>query len=163
MSVSVEVERQVVAAAERYREVAALAGVEGMPESGRHAAEKAVGRAIQLLSFVLKRATEAGVGLDRLSELSGWEPELLHELLQRPPEPDFVSRVAPSQIDAAAVARAAASAEESHRLHDLVAAILADVDDEQWSPAAADLDELHDRLESAWRAWRADLRRPSME
>jgi hypothetical protein len=163
MTASLEVERQVVAAADRYREVAASAESAGLPESGRHAAAKAVGRAIQLLSFVLKRAADGGVGVERLSELSGWEPEHVRELLERPPEPEFVSRVAPSAIDAVAVARAAASAEASHRLHELAGAILADVDDERWSPAAADLDELHDRLETGWQTWRAGLGGPTME
>jgi hypothetical protein len=162
MTASLEVERQVVAAADRYREVAALADSAGLPESGRHAAAKAVGRAIQLLSFVLKRAADAGVGIDRLSELSGWEPELVRELLERPPAPDFVSRVAP-KVDAATVVRAAASEDASQRLHQLSNAILADVDDEEWSPAAADLDDLHDRLETAWQAWRAGLGGRPME
>ncbi len=162
MTASGEVERQVVAAAERYREVAALADAAGLPESGRHAAAKAVGRAIQLLSFVLKRAADDGVSVERLSELSGWEPDLVRELLERPPEPDFVSRVAP-RIDAAAVVRAAASADASQRLHELTGAILADVDDEEWSPAAADLGELHDRLETVWQTWRAGLGGRAME
>jgi hypothetical protein len=158
-----EVERQVVAAADRYREIAGSHEVAGLPEAGRHVAAKAIGRAIQLLSFVLKRAAAAGVGDERLSELTGWDPQMVRELRERPPEPEFVSRVAPAGVDPAAVARAAASAQASHRLHELAGAILADVDDERWSPAAADLDELHDRLESAWRVWRAGLRGPSME
>jgi len=163
MTASLEVERQVVAAADRYREVAASADVAGLPESGRNAAAKAAGRAIQLLSFVLKPATDAGVGIDSLSELTGWEPELVSELLERPTEPAFVSRTASPAVDAAAVARATASAEGSHRLHELADAILGDVDDERWSPAAADLDELHDRLETAWQTWRAGLGGPTME
>src|SRR6202008_779030 len=69
MTPSLEIERQVVAAAERYREVAALAEVQGLPESGKHAAAKAVGRAIQLLSFVLKPAADGGGAIDRLREL----------------------------------------------------------------------------------------------
>ncbi len=155
-----EAERQVTAAADRYREVVASKAVAGQPQSGQHAAAKAVGRAIELLSFVAKRAAAAGVGVERLSELMGWEPELVSELLERAPEPGFVSRVAPAGVDPAAVARAAASSHASHELHDLTAAILADVDDESWSPAAADLDELHDRLETAWRDWRQGLRTP---
>jgi hypothetical protein len=155
-----ELERQVVAAADRYREVAGSEDVAGLPESGRHVAAKSVGRAIQLLSFVLKRAADGGVGVERLSELTGWEPPLVRELLERPPEPEFVSRVAPEGVDPAIVARAAASLHASQRLHALAGAILADVDDESWSPAAADLDELHDRLENAWRAWRQGLRGP---
>jgi hypothetical protein len=155
-----EIERQVVAAAERYREVAASQDVVGLPESGQHVAAKAVGRAIQLLSFVLKRAAAGGVGAERLSELTGWEPDLVRDLLERPPAPELVSRVAPAGVDPAEVARAASSSDASLRLHELAGAILADVDDDRWSPAAADLDELHDRLESAWRAWRQGLRSP---
>jgi hypothetical protein len=163
MTASLEIERQVVAAAERYREVAGSADATGLPESGRHAAAKAVGRAIQLLSFVFKRAGDAGVSMARLSELSGWDPDLVRELLERPTEPAFVSRLAPAAVDVAAVARAAASAEASQRLHELAAAILVDVDDDRWSPAAADLDELNDRLETAWQTWRAGLGGRAME
>jgi len=42
-----------------------------------------------------------------------------------------------------------------------VASILADVDDPAWSPAAADLDDLCERLETAWRSWRQGLGRRS--
>ena len=145
-----ESERQVVAAADRYREVAASHDVAGLPESGRHAAGKAVGRAIELLSFVLRRAVEDGVSVERLSELTGLDPEPVGELLARPPEADSASP--------ADVARAAASSDASLRLHTLLGEILADVDDAAWSPAAADLDELHDRLETTWREWRQRLR-----
>jgi hypothetical protein len=157
-----EAERQVVAAVDRYREVVASMDRGGRPESGQHAAAKAVGRALQLISFVLKRAVASGITLDRLSELTAWEPELVREVLERRPEPELVARVAPSGLDAGAVARAAAISEASARLHALAEAILADVDDEDWSPGAADLDELQERLESAWRTWRTGLRR-SME
>jgi hypothetical protein len=37
--------------------------------------------------------------------------------------------------------------------------VLADVEDETWSPAPADLDELYDRLETEWRSWRQGLGR----
>jgi len=87
----------------------------------------------------------------------------VRELLERPTEPAFVSRTAPAAVDADAVARATAGAEASHRLHELTGAILGDVDDERWSPAAADLDELHDRLQTAWQTWRAGLGGPTME
>lgn len=155
-----EIERQVVAAADRYREVATSHDVAGLPESGRHAAAKAVGRAIQLLSFVLRRAVEAGITIERLSELTGLDREPVRELLERPREPELVSRFAPPGVDPAEVARAAASSDASQRLHALAGAILTDIDDERWSPAAADLDELHDRLQSTWRAWRNGLRGP---
>jgi hypothetical protein len=153
-----EAERQVTAAIERYRELVDSMGRGGRPESGQRAAEKAVGRALQLLSFVLKRAVASGVSVERLSELTEWEPELVHNVLERPPAPEIVSRLAPSGLDASAVARAAAGSEASVRLHALTEAIRADIDDGTWSPAAADLDELHDRLETAWRSWRQELR-----
>jgi hypothetical protein len=154
MSTGVELERQVAAAADRYREIVASPDVAGIPAQGRHAAAKAVGRALQLLAFVLRRAADAGVGEQRLAELTGWQPELVRDLLQRPPEPELVARVAPNAIDAAAVARAVADADASQRLHDLLGEILAEVDDDRRSPSAAGLDELHARLEAAWHAWR---------
>jgi hypothetical protein len=89
MSELPEIERQVVAAADRYREVAASHDVTGLPDSGRHAAAKAVGRALQLLSFVLRRAVEDGVPVERLSELTGLDREPVRELLERPPEPEL--------------------------------------------------------------------------
>jgi hypothetical protein len=158
VSTGVELERQVAAAADRYREIVASPDVAGIPEQGRHAAAKAVGRALQLLAFVLRRAADAGVDEQRLAELTGWQPELVRELLQRPPEPELVARVAPAAIDAAEVARAVADADASQRLHDLLGAILAEVDDDGWSPPAADLDELYGRLEASWHAWREGLR-----
>jgi hypothetical protein len=42
-----------------------------------------------------------------------------------------------------------------------VASILADVGDSAWSPAGADLDDLCERLETAWRSWRQGLGRRS--
>jgi hypothetical protein len=152
-----EAERQVTAAVERYQEVVASMAEGGRPEIGQRAASKAVGRALQLISFVLTRAHDGGITLERLSELTAWEPDLVRQVIERPPEPSLVSRIAPSAVDPAAVARAAASSEASQRLHALARSILDDVDDDGWSPAAADLDELHDRLEAAWRGWRQDL------
>ena len=157
-----EAERQVVAAFERYREAVASMDAGGRAEVGQHAAAKSVGRALQLLSFLLRRAEESGVALERLGELTAWEPALVREMLERPPEPALVSRVMPAGSDTAAVARAAASYAAGDRVHALAREIVAEVDDERWSPAAADLDELHERLERAWRGWRQELGR-SME
>jgi leucyl aminopeptidase (aminopeptidase T) len=130
----------------------------GRPEAGQRVAVKAVGRALQLVSFVLRRAVDAGASLERLGELTGWDPALVREVIERPPEPALVRRVAPAGVDSAGVARAAASYAASERLRTLTQEILADVDDERWSPAAAELDELRDRLERAWRGWRRELR-----
>ena len=159
----VEAERQVLAAAERYREVIASMDVAGRPEAGQRAAVKAVGRALQLVAFVLQRAAAAGVTPERLGELTAWEPELVRELLARRPEPALVTRIAPRGLDPAAVARAAASFEAEQQLRALLDGILADVDDDAWSPAAADLDELRERLESAWRSWRGALGRQGVQ
>ena len=37
--------------------------------------------------------------------------------------------------------------------------LLADAGDEEWSPAPADLADLHERLDTEWRAWRQALGR----
>ena len=130
----------------------------GRPVAGQHVAIKAVGRAVHLISFALRHATESGVPLDRLVELTGWEPELVSEAVARaadplrPPAQHFVARLAPAGLDPGAVAQAAASAEATARVHELSRQILADVD--AWSQAPADLVDLHERLDSEWRSWR---------
>jgi hypothetical protein len=78
------------------------------------------------------------------------------------PEPWFVARLAPAGADAHAVAQEAAAFEAITRLRDLTQRVLADVDGEAAAspaPAPADLDDLHDRLETAWRSWRQGLAR----
>jgi hypothetical protein len=153
-----EAERQVIAAAARHREVLAATEEIGRSEAAQRRAVKAVGRALALVSLVLKRAADAGVPAQRLAELMAWEPELVQQAVERPPEPALAARVA-GGLDPAAVARAAASFAAGERLSRLLDEVRADVDDDAWSPAAADLDELHERLESAWRAWQQSLRR----
>jgi hypothetical protein len=156
-----EAERQLSAAAERHREVLASMQQQGRPEAGQHVAVKAVGRAVALVSFALKHATEVGVSFERLVELTGWEPDLVREGLERAvPEPWFVARLAPPGVDARAVAQAAAAFDALARLHDLTRRVLADLDHEAGapsSPAPVDLNDLHDRWETAWRAWREGL------
>jgi hypothetical protein len=78
-----EAERQLAAAAERYREVFASMQELGRPEAGQHVAVKAVGRAVHLVTFALTHAAESGVPLERLVELTGWEPRLVNEALAR--------------------------------------------------------------------------------
>jgi hypothetical protein len=90
-----EAERQVTAAAERYREVASSRDAAGRPESGQRVAVKAVERALELLSLVLKRAVASGASLERLSELTGWELDLVQALVERPLEPALVQRATP--------------------------------------------------------------------
>jgi hypothetical protein len=155
-----EAERQLAAAADRHREAVASMQELGRSEAGQHVAVKSVGRAVHLVSFALKRAAERGVAFERLVELTGWEPDLVREGLERAvPEPRFVARLAPAVADAAAVAQAAASFAATTRLQGFTQRLLADLDDEAWLPAPADVDDLHDRLETAWRSWRQGLGR----
>src|SRR5690349_8709476 len=143
-----EAERQLVASAARHREVVASMQELGRPEAGHHVAVKSVGRAVQLVSFALKRAAEVGIPFARLVELTGWEPDLVREGLTRTvPEAGFVARLAPAGADARAVAQAATAFEALARLRALTQRVLADVDaeaDEQSLPAPGDLDDLHD-------------------
>jgi hypothetical protein len=133
----------------------------GRPEAGQRVAVKAVGRAVQLVSFALKRAAEVGVPFERLVELTGWEPDLVRQALERAaPEPWLVARLAPTGVDARAVGQAAAAFDALARLQDLTQRVLADLDRDAGassSAAPADLDDLHDRWEIAWRAWREGL------
>jgi len=130
----------------------------GRSEASQHVAVKAVGRAVHLVSFALRHATRCGVPMDRLVELTDWEPELVSEAVARapdplrPPAPRFVARLAPADLDPAAVAQAAASAEATTHLQELTQRILADAD--AWSQAPADLVDLHERLDGEWRSWR---------
>src|SRR3954454_24860202 len=151
-----EAERQLVASAERHREVVASMQELGRPEAGQHVAVKAVGRAVHLVSFALRHAAESGVPLDRLVELTGWEPQLVSEAVARAPDPlrppaqHFVARLAPAGLDPRAVAEAAASAEATARLHELTKRILRAV--AAWPRPPADLVDLHERLNGEWRS-----------
>jgi len=159
-----EAERQLVASAERHREVVASMQELGRPEAGQHVSVKSVARAVHLVSFALRRAAEAGVPFERLVELTGWESELVREGLERvAPEPWFLARLAPAGTDAHAIAQAAARFEVTTRLQGLARRVLADVDDDAWSPEPADLADLYDRLESTWREWRHGLGREETE
>lgn len=77
------------------------------------------------------------------------------------PESRVVARLAPPDIDASAVAQAAAGFETIRRLRQLPEIVLADVDPiDSAAPApltSADLEDLRDRLEAGWRQWREDL------
>ena len=158
-----EAERQLAASAARHREIVASMQQPGRPEAGQHVAVKSVGRAVQLVSFALKRAAALGVPFERLVELTGWEPDLVREGLNRAVhKPWVMARLAPAGADARAVAQAAAAFEALARVRALTQRVLADVDgeaEEQSLPAPADLDDLHDRLETAWRSWREGLQR----
>ena len=154
-----EAERQVAEVVERYREVVGSMETGGRPRTGQQAAVKAVGRAIALVAFVLQRAGEAGVTPERLGELTGWKPAFVQDLLERPAEPARVAPLTPEGIDPAAVAQSTASVGVAVRLQALLDEIAADVDDDGWSPAAADLDDLYDQIAGVWRAWRDALGR----
>jgi hypothetical protein len=156
-----EAERQLAAAAERHAEVVASIQVSGRSPSSQQTATRALARGVQLVWFTLSRAAASGVPFERLVELTGWDEELVREALGRSPEPLVVARLTPEGLDPDAVAQATSSFEATARLDALMASILADVGDPAWSPAAADLDELCERLETAWRSWRQSLGRRS--
>jgi hypothetical protein len=158
-----ESERQLAAAVERHREVVTSMGQLGRAETGQHAAVKAVGRAVHLVTYALRHAAECGVALERLVELTGWEPDLVSEALaqapdpMRPSAPTFVARLAPAELDPGAVAQATASVEATARLQALTQRILADAGNDAWSRTPADLIDLHERLDGEWRSWRQAL------
>jgi hypothetical protein len=154
-----EAERQLAAAVERHRELLASMQEPGRPETGQHVAVKAVGRAVHLVCFALRHATESGVALERLVELTGWEPDVVSEALARTPDPlrppaSLVARLAPAGLDPVAVAQVAATVEATARLRELTQRILADAGDDTWSPAPDELVDLHQRIEREWRSWR---------
>src|SRR5689334_12832404 len=143
-----EAERQLTAAAARHREAIALLQEPGRPAGGRHVAIKSVGRAVHLVSFALRRAADTGVPFERLVALTGWEPDLVREGLERLPEPRVVARLVPAGVDPLVVAEAAASFDAISRLRELTASVLADVDldpgvDAPPALASAELEDLH--------------------
>jgi hypothetical protein len=162
-----EAERQLAAAVERHREAVSSTQDVGRSDAGQRVAIKVLGRAVELVSYALRRAAAADVGFERLVELTGWQPDLVREGLERPvPEPRVVARLAPARVDAAAVARAAASFQAVRRLHELTHRVLDDIeidvdgdDAGEPLPAPADVDSLRERLETAWQEWRRELRR----
>ena len=159
----VEAERQLVAAIERHREVAASMQELGRPEAGQHVAVKSVGRAVHLVAYALGRAAEAGVPFERLVELTGWSPDLVREGLEHAvPGPPLVARLVPAGADAPAIARAAAVYEAITRLDAFTHRALADVTaraDADPPPTTADVDELHARWERAWQDWHREIER----
>jgi hypothetical protein len=158
-----EAERQLAAAIERHREAASAMRELGRSEAGQRVAIKVLGRAVELVSYTLRGAAAVGVPFERLLELTTWDPELLREGLERAvPEPHVVARLAPREFDAGAVAQAAETFEAIRRLRMLTQRVLGDVDLDadlgaRPLPASADVEELHDRIETAWRTWRQGL------
>ena len=101
----------------------------GRSDAGQSVAIKVLGRAVELVSYALRRAAGADVPFERLLELTGWDPDLVREGLERAvPEPRVVARLAPAGFDALAVARAAATFDAVRRLHELTHRILGDID-----------------------------------
>ena len=155
-----EVERQLVAAVERHREVVTSMQEPGRPESGQHVAVKAVGRAVQLVVFALRHAAESGVPRERLVQLSGWDAQLVDDFQQALAHSvSLVAQLAPPGLDPAQVAEVAAGIEATARLQGLAQRILADIADDAWAPTPTDLVDLHERVDSSWRSWRQDVGR----
>lgn len=154
-----EAERQLVAAVERHREAVASVETLGRPQAGQHVAVKVLARAVHLVSFTLRRAAAAGVPFERLVALTGWEPSLVREGLQRRPEPRVVARLVSPDVDPEPVAAAVSALEALGELQELVQLVLADVDFAVEGPSlgSAELEDLHDRLDSSWRSWRQDV------
>ena len=134
----------------------------GRPAAGQHVAVKSVARAVHLVGYALKHAADAHVPLERLAELTGWEPDLVRQGIEKASEPAYVARLTPPGVDVRAVAAAADALDAIERLHDLTRRILADVEAvaaAASTPAQADAAELHARVEAAWRSWRNELER----
>jgi hypothetical protein len=125
-----DAEPQLAASAARHREVVASMQQLGRPDAGQHVAVKSVGS-----SRSVSAATDAGVPFERLVELTGWEPDLVREGLKRVPEPRVIARLAPAGVDPDLTVEAPSAL------------------------APADLEDLHDRLQTAWSAWRQALGR----
>jgi hypothetical protein len=160
-----EAERQLEAVADRHREAVSSMARPGRPEDGQYVAIKVVGRAVGAVSFALRRAAAANVPFERLVELTGWEADLVRAALEQPiPAVRVVARLTPPGVDAGAVAQAAAGFEAISRLRELTQRMLAgvelDLDGDARSPVGPDdLEDLHDRIETAWRSWRHGLGR----
>ena len=158
---SVEAERQLVAAAERHREMLASMQELGRPEAGQHVAVKAVDRAVRLVCFALRRGAEAGIPEQRLVELTGWDPALVAQGVEQTDEPRFVARLVPAGLERSDITQTAAGVRATAQIHDLTREILDHVLDERdAAPSPSELEELHRRLAATWTDWRA---RPGSE
>ena len=138
----------------------------GRPAAGQHVAVKSVARAVQLVAYALNRAADSQVPLERLAEITGWEPDVVRKGIEKASEPAYVARLTPPGVDVRAVAAAADAFHAIDRLQDLTRRIVADVEAvaaASSTPAQADPADLHDRLEAAWRSWRHGLVRRGAE
>ena len=138
----------------------------GRPAAGQHVAVKSVARAVQLVAYAQNRAADSQVPLERLAEITGWEPDVVRKGIEKASEPAYVARLTPPGVDVRAVAAAADAFHAIDRLQDLTRRIVADVEAvaaASSTPAQADPADLHDRLEAAWRSWRHGLERRGAE
>ena len=147
--VRAEAERQLTHAAARHREVVAASSQGGRSAAGDTAAAAAVTRGAALVTYALRRAVAAGIDADRLTIVSGWDPETVRQALEHGPGPAL-----PPHVGAAAVTRSQATLDAIAELDRVLHHISADVVDPDWSPAPADLAELKERVEQQWREWR---------
>jgi len=155
----IEAERQLSAAVDRHQEVVAALAAAAHPGQPQNAATAALARGAQLLTFTLTRAAAAGVSRERLAELVGGDGALVDGVLGRGADVGVIARLTPVEADRQAVAQATAGFQASARVGAVAQAILADVEDQSWSPASADLDDLAERLQDVWREWRQRLGR----
>lgn len=155
-----EAERQLAAAAERHREALASMETRDRPQAGQRVAVKVLARAVHLVSFALRSAAASDVPFERMVALTGWEPDLVREGLERLPEPKVVARLVPAGVDPAPVAAAVTALDAVGDLRELVQLMLADVVLAVEGPSplgSAELKDLHDRVDGAWRSWRRDV------
>lgn len=147
-----EAERQLVAAAARHREAVAALAQEGRSDTGDTIADAVLGRGTALVAYALRRAQSAGIGVERLAQVSGWAPDAVADVLDRDAEP--LGRVLPLGTDPAAASLAAATLDVIARIEDLLRRVAADVLDPAWTPTPEALDQLHAQLERDWLTWR---------
>ena len=96
--------------------------------------------------------------MDRLVELTGWDPELVDEAVARAPDPlrppasQFVARLAPAGLDPGACDHTSTSARI--RFVSSCSRAVASALAAACATAPAGLVDLHERLERDWRSWR---------
>lgn len=148
-----EAERQLAAAVARHREAVAALDQGGRSPAGETSAAGAVARGAALIAYTLRRAQSAGVSVERMAEISTWDADVIREALTEGVEPVLL-RALPRDLGPDATERAAETLNAMAQIDQLLREISADLIDVAAAPGPADLDELHDRLDRQWRAWR---------